>query len=172
MSAEFASRLERAPGESLRPMTVSALDAVCELEGKVYPFPWSRGNFVDSLAAGYVAWTLNGAGGELVGYCIAMRGVEETHLLNITVRPASRRLGHARRMLAALVVHARAEGGRRLWLEVRESNDEAHAMYVRLGFEQVGVRKAYYPAPEGRREDAVVMSLRLDDDEEAGDALD
>jgi [ribosomal protein S18]-alanine N-acetyltransferase len=171
VSAEFTSRLEPAPGASLRPMTVSALDAVCALEAQVYPFPWSRGNFVDSLAAGYVAWTLNGSGGELVGYCIAMRGVEETHLLNITVKAAARRLGHARRMLGALLVHARTEGARRLWLEVRESNDEARAMYLRLGFEHVGVRKAYYPAPEGRREDAVVMSLRLDDAEAAG-ALD
>ena len=66
-------------------------------------FPWTRGNFVDSLAAGYIAWTLNGSGGELLAYCVAMRGAGEMHLLNITVAPAARRRGHARRLLDALV---------------------------------------------------------------------
>jgi len=166
MSAEFASRLDRAGTEILRPMTMLELDGVVELEQQVYPFPWSRGNFIDSFAAGYVAWTLNGSGGELLGYCIAMRGVEEMHLLNITVAPPARRHGHARRMLAELARLGHTEGARRLWLEVRESNDEARAMYVHLGFGHVGMRKAYYPAPAGRREDAIVMSLLLDADED------
>jgi hypothetical protein len=75
----------------LRPMTVGALDGVVELELAVYPFPWTRGNFVDSLAAGYSAWTLNHLDGDLVGYCVAMLGVGEMHLLNITIAPAVRR---------------------------------------------------------------------------------
>ena len=86
-----------------RPMTLASLDGVVALETEVYPFPWTRGNFVDSLAAGYIAWTLNGSDGELLGYCVAMRGVDEMHLLNITVAPAARRRGHARRLLDALV---------------------------------------------------------------------
>jgi ribosomal-protein-alanine N-acetyltransferase len=171
MSAEFAHRLDPVGTERLRPMTLAALDGVVELELQVYPFPWSRGNFIDALAAGYAAWTLHGAGGELIGYCIAMRGVEEMHLLNITVAAPARRRGHARRMLIELTRLCLDEGARRLWLEVRESNVEAHAMYLHLGFERVGIRKGYYPAPEGRREDAVVMSLVLDDDAKAGDAL-
>jgi ribosomal-protein-alanine N-acetyltransferase len=165
MSAEFASRMEPLNVAGLRPMTVAVLDAVVALELLVYPFPWSRGNFVDSLAAGHTAWALHGSGGELIGYCIAMRGVDEMHLLNITVAPAARRHGHARRMLAELGVLCRREGARRLWLEVRMSNAEARAVYLRLGFAQVGVRKSYYPAPDGRREDAVVMSLVLDGEE-------
>jgi ribosomal-protein-alanine N-acetyltransferase len=170
MSAEFAQRIEPFRAD-IRPMTVAALDGVVGLETLVYPFPWSRGNFVDTLAAGYAAWTLVGAGGRLLGYCIAMRGVEEMHLLNITIAPPSRRRGHARHMLDELVRLCRSEGARRLWLEVRESNVEARATYVRLGFSYVGLRKGYYPAPEGRREDAVVMSLAINDSK-ATDALD
>ena len=143
----------------LRPMTPASLDGVMALEVEVYPFPWSRGNFADSLASGYTAWTLNWPQGELVGYCIAMAGVAEMHLLNITVAPALRRQGHARGMLSALVRHCVETGAERLWLEVRTSNAQARAAYRRLGFGEMGLRKAYYPAPAGAREDAIVMSL-------------
>jgi ribosomal-protein-alanine N-acetyltransferase len=140
-------------------MTVSSLDGVIELENAIYPFPWTRGNFVDSLVAGYTAWTLNHVDGDLVGYCIAMSGVGEMHLLNITIAPAARRRGHARRIVTELVRVCRSRRESRLWLEVRESNDEAREVYRRLGFAAVGRRKGYYPAPAGRREDAIVMSL-------------
>ena len=149
----------------LRPMTVASLDGVVELENAVYPFPWTRGNFVDSLVAGYTAWTLNHVDGDLVGYCVAMSGVGEMHLLNITIAPAARRRGHARRIVSELVRSCRARREARLWLEVRESNDDAREVYRRLGFAAVGRRKGYYPAPAGRREDAIVMSLELTRDE-------
>ncbi len=146
---------------TLRPMTIASLDDVLVLEGEVYPFPWTRGNFVDSLAAGYTAWTLRLGDGGLIGYCVAMVGVEEMHLLNITIAPAERRRGHARRLLDSLVRVCRERAAGRLWLEVRESNGEAQGTYRRLGFELVGRRCGYYPAPEGRREDAIVMSLDI-----------
>jgi ribosomal-protein-alanine N-acetyltransferase len=151
-----------AADEAVRPMTLAALDGVVALEAAVYPFPWTRGNFVDSLAASYIAWTLNGSGGELIAYCMAMRGAGEMHLLNITVAPVARRRGHARRLLGALVALCHAQGDERIWLEVREANIDAQATYLRLGFTQVGMRKGYYPAPDGAREDAVVMSLAID----------
>lgn len=156
---------------ALRPMTPAALDGVMALEHEVYPFPWTRGNFVDSLAAGHTAWTLNRPGGELLGYCVAMAGADEMHLLNITVAPAFQRAGHARRMLTALARHCVANRAMRLWLEVRVGNAGARAAYLRLGFVAMGVRKGYYPAPGGSREDAVVMSLDLAG-EAAFDALD
>jgi ribosomal-protein-alanine N-acetyltransferase len=145
----------------VRPMTVAALDGVLELELAVYPFPWTRGNFVDSIVAGYTACTLNHLDGDLAAYCVAMFGVDEMHLLNITVAPAARRRGHARRLLAELVRLCRLRRATRLWLEVRESNEVAREAYGRLGFAAVGRRKGYYPAPEGRREDALVMSLDI-----------
>ena len=151
----------------VRPMTIASLDGVLELELEVYPFPWTRGNFVDSLVAGYTAWTLNHVDGDLIGYCVAMAGVGEMHLLNITVAPTARRRGHARRLLAELIALCRRSGATRLWLEVRESNGQAREAYRCLGFGQVGRRKGYYPAPEGRREDAVVMSLDVDEKRDA-----
>ena len=162
MSANPKAATSGLSSELLRPMTLASLDGVVALEAATYPFPWTRGNFVDSLAAGYTAWTLNGSGGELIAYCVAMRGVGEMHLLNITVAPVARRRGHARRLLGELVALCREERVDRLWLEVREANLDAQATYRRLGFAQVGVRKGYYPAPDGNREDAVVMSLGID----------
>jgi [ribosomal protein S18]-alanine N-acetyltransferase len=157
---------------ALLPMTAAHLDAVLGIEAAAYAFPWSRGNFIDSLAAGHPARVLRGQAGELLGYFVAMTGPDEMHLLNITVAPAAQGRGHARRMIDALLALCREHGARELWLEVRVSNERARAMYARRGFQPVGVRKGYYPAPLGRREDAVVMGLKFDGpNPEAGDAL-
>jgi len=147
---------------SLLPMNASQLDAVMAIETAAYTFPWSRGNFIDSIAAGYAAQVLVDAQGELLGYFVAMGGVDEMHLLNITVAPAAQGRGHARFMIAALVALCRAEAARELWLEVRAGNTRARAIYERIGFVDKGLRKGYYPAPFGRREDAIVMSLKID----------
>jgi [ribosomal protein S18]-alanine N-acetyltransferase len=152
----------------LLPMTTAHIDAVMTIELAAYPFPWSRGNFIDSLAAGQAAWTLQGEAGRLLGYFVAMTGVEEMHLLNLTVAPEAQSRGHARFMLHELATLCRRQGARKLWLEVRQTNTRARSMYLRLGFAHVGVRKGYYPAALGRREDAVVMSLGL---AEAHDAV-
>ena len=157
------------------PMTAADLDAVQAVEAAAYPHPWSRKHFADSLAAGYAAVMLLGeaAPGELVhparadgklllGYVIAMGGVDEAHLLNITVAPAHQRQGWARCLLDALVLWARGQRAQSLWLEVRQSNQGARRVYERYGFQQVGLRRAYYPAAPTGREDALVMSLPLD----------
>jgi [ribosomal protein S18]-alanine N-acetyltransferase len=156
MNAVLQPRLTR------RPMTVGDLDAVAAVETRSYSHPWSRGNFTDSLAAGYLAEVLVDGGGELVGYFIAMEGVDELHLLNITVAPDWQGQGHGQALMAAVRQHARQRGLCTLWLEVRASNQRARALYRRLGFEEVGLRRGYYPAAV-RREDAVVMSLALND---------
>ena len=155
----------------LSPMREIDLEEVMAIERAIYSHPWTRGNFVDSLAAGYTAWTLNGNGGELLAYCVAMRGAGEMHLLNITVAPAARRRGHARRLLDALVAESRDVQAERLWLEVRLANVDAQRTYQRLGFVKVGVRKGYYPAPAGAREDAVVMSRIIEPAIGGADAL-
>ena len=171
MSANPRPPVRHVAGHTLRPMTLASLEGVVALENEVYAFPWTRGNFVDSLAAGYVAWTLNGSGGELLAYCVAMRGAGEMHLLNITVAASARRQGHARRLLDALVDECRDVQAERLWLEVRLANVEAQRTYLRLGFTKVGVRKGYYPAPGGTREDAVVMSRIIEPIAGSADAL-
>ena len=153
--------------ENLR---VDQLDAVCAVEQSAYSHPWTRANFIDSMAAGYHCQLLvgpaSGTGGgaargdTVIGYFIAMKGVDEVHLLNITVAAAFQRQGWALPMLEALAGWSRAQGAQWLWLEVRASNQRALRIYERHGFRRVGMRKGYYPA-HGGREDAIVMSLRL-----------
>jgi [ribosomal protein S18]-alanine N-acetyltransferase len=149
------------PGRLLLPMGVAHLDAVLAIEAQAYAFPWSRGNFVDSLAADYPAQVLYDEQGAILGYFVAMGGVEEMHLLNLTVAPAVQGRGHGRHLLEAVVALCREQRASRLWLEVRQSNERARAMYLRGGFSHVGVRKGYYPAARGQREDATVMSLPI-----------
>ncbi len=145
-------------------MTESWLDAVLRVEQKAYAHPWSRGNFSDSLQAGYLAQLLTAgpeSQSELLGYFVAMKGVDEVHLLNITVAPVHQGQGWARVMLDALVLWSRGQGAEWLWLEVRLSNTRAKAIYEGYGFRHVGTRRDYYPAAHSAREDAVVMSLAL-----------
>jgi ribosomal-protein-alanine N-acetyltransferase len=147
------------PSLTERALVASDLDAVMDIEVQAYPHPWSRGNFADSLAAGHRMRGLFDEAGALVAYGVSMAGVEEWHLLNLTVAPAAQARGHARRLLAGLLVHAREGGARRLWLEVRVGNARARRLYEGCGFAVIGLRRGYYPAGHGAREDAVVMSL-------------
>lgn len=186
MSALFNFRNSPKSSDSqeafFRPMALEHLGVVAHVEQSVYPFPWSLGNFSDSLQSGYHMQMLMGGQAEttstpvLIGYFVAMKGVDETHLLNITVAPAYQRQGWGRLMLDALTLWSRGQGAQQLWLEVRPTNARAKAVYARHGFREIGVRKGYYPnsgsglpvlpvlpgVPEViQREDAVVMSLAL-----------
>ena len=162
MSAVLKPAPSSAVEAHLEPMTPERLPAVLAVEQSVYSHPWTRGNFTDTLAASHQALCLLG-GNEVIGYFVAMRGFEEVHLLNITVAPAHQRQGWALVLLDALVLWSRAQGAQWLWLEVRASNTRAQQIYLKRGFARVGLRKAYYPAGHGLREDAVVMNLRLAD---------
>ena len=142
------------------PMTPARLDEVLRIERVSYDHPWTHGNFADSLRSGYQAQLLCAAD-RVLGYFVAMKGVDEVHLLNITVAPADRGQGWGRLMLDALGVWSRAQGAQWLWLEVRVGNVRAQALYESQGFRRVGERKNYYPAVGGLREDAIVMSLKL-----------
>ncbi len=142
------------------PLEDRHLAAVMQVEKQAYAHPWSETNFTDALESGYQAQLLM-AQAEILGYFIAMKGVDEVHLLNITVAPDYQRQGWARLMLDALAIWSRGQGASWLWLEVRVGNLRALQVYESQGFRQVGRRKAYYPAGAGKREDALVMGLRL-----------
>jgi [ribosomal protein S18]-alanine N-acetyltransferase len=142
------------------PMTESRLDEIVVVERRAYDHPWTRGNFADSLRSGYQAQVLT-ADAELLGYFVAMQGVDEVHLLNLTVVPERQGLGWGRMMLDALAIWARGRGAQWLWLEVRAGNERAQRIYEQHGYCRVGERKGYYPAGHGQREDAVVMSMKL-----------
>jgi len=143
-----------------KPLLAYRLDEVLAVEQSAYAHPWNRTNFIDALESGYQAQMLM-AGETLLGYFVAMKGVDEVHLLNITVAPEHQGQGWARIMLEALTVWARGQSAQWLWLEVRVGNLRAMRVYEAHGFRRVGQRKNYYPAGQGLREDAVVMSQRL-----------
>lgn len=155
------SALPERTGEArFEPMSEDWLTAVVAIEQQAYTHPWTRRNFQDALASGYQAQVLLGDA-EVLGYFIAMKGVDEVHLLNITVAPAHQRRGWARVMLDALCLWARGQRAQWLWLEVRVSNLRAFQIYAAYGFRRVGLRKGYYPESTFKREDAIVMSLQL-----------
>jgi ribosomal-protein-alanine N-acetyltransferase len=153
MSAVLRDEPRRAP------MREADLAEVLAVENAIYTHPWTRGNFADSLKAGYHCRTWR-AGPELIGYYILLVAAGEAHLLNLSVAAAYQRGGHGSALLAEAMRMARERGALHIFLEVRPSNDGAKALYSRFGFRQVAVRPGYYPAREGR-EDALVLTLAL-----------
>ena len=146
----------------LIPMHERDLDAVAALEAQVQIFPWSRGNFVDSIHNGHSLWVCR-LGAEIIGFVVWMRIIDEAHLLNIGVHPSHQGKGFGARLLRQTMEQARLAGARTLFLEVRPSNDRAVALYRQFGFRQIGLRRGYYPAIVGR-EDGLVFDKPLDDD--------
>jgi ribosomal-protein-alanine N-acetyltransferase len=142
-------------------MQADDLNEVLDIENDVYPYPWTRGNFLDSLYSGYETWILRDAVGTLAGYFLMMFAVDEAHLLNITVRRGLHGKGIGRLQLDKVASLARERGMTSVLLEVRPSNQRALAVYSRYGFVQIGSRKAYYPAADNTREDAIVMRFQL-----------
>jgi [ribosomal protein S18]-alanine N-acetyltransferase len=176
MSASWQTELTasgepQSHAQELVPMMAQHLDAVMAIETSAYAFPWTRGNFSDSLKASHPAWVLSDQRSGMLGYWVGMASVDEMHLLNIAVAPAEHRRGHARQLMNALITLCRETQMHEIWLEVRTSNTHAHEMYVHFGFERIGLRKNYYPAPMNQREDALVMRLKLASNMKAAHAI-
>lgn len=142
------------------PMAEADLREVVAIEADLYPFPWTRGNFLDSVRAGYSVWVLRDASTALIAYSVMTLMIDEAHLLNLSVARHSQRGGLGWRTLEWMAEVARGYGARTMLLEARPSNASAVRMYQRYGFEQIGVRRGYYPA-HGGREDAWVMRVAL-----------
>ena len=143
-----------------RRMIAPDLDAVVAIENTIYPHPWTRGNFADSIAAGYHCWVVECAG-EMAGYTVVMIAPGEAHLLNLSVAAPWQRRGIGREALSFVARLARDYGVEKILLEVRPSNEAAIALYAAAGFSEIALRRSYYPAGK-EREDAVVMQLSLD----------
>jgi ribosomal-protein-alanine N-acetyltransferase len=161
--SERASDAADDRAEKLRfsPMGLADLDEVLRIEYAIYPFPWTRGNFLDSLYSRYDTWILRNPEGELVGYFLLMMAVDESHLLNITVGTPWQGRGIGIALLDKAVAMARSKNMKSILLEVRPSNTRALAIYERYGFNRIGLRRNYYPAHHNNREDAIVMRLAL-----------
>ncbi len=154
----MSARLDLLP--RYRRMTAPDLDAIVAIESAIYPHPWTRGNFADSLAAGYQCWVIV-CGGEMAGYTVVMLVAGEAHLLNLSVAAPWQRRGIGREALNFVAKLARDFGAGKILLEVRPSNEAAIALYAAAGFSEIARRRGYYPAGKAR-EDAVVMQLALD----------
>jgi [ribosomal protein S18]-alanine N-acetyltransferase len=147
------------PRTEIRLMQPADLKSVAAVERAAYQYPWSLGIFRDCLLAGYYCLVLD-VGGSVTGYGIMSVAAGEAHLLNLCVHPSAHRLGYGRRLLSALMLRAVDSGSDRVFLEVRPSNEIALRLYSSVGFEQVGIRPAYYQAENGR-EDAVILAATL-----------
>jgi ribosomal-protein-alanine N-acetyltransferase len=140
-------------------MTANDLDAVMAIENEIYPHPWTRVNFSDSLNAGYHCSAMTVAG-ELVGYSVLMIAAGEAHLLNLSIAAAWQGRGLGRDLLRFLLKMARDCDAIKMYLEVRPSNRAGRRLYKSAGFGEIATRRGYYPARDGR-EDAVIMELKF-----------
>lgn len=144
---------------SVRPMCEADLQQIATLEREIYPFPWTWRNFADSLNAGYSCWIYHYAE-NIIGYVIIMVTGDEGHLLNLSIARSWQGQGWGRKLLTHVLDTVRGYHVASLFLEVRPSNQIARRLYETAGFNEIGLRRSYYPAENGR-EDAIVMALQL-----------
>jgi len=150
------------PEVQTRPMHELDVPVVVSIERSAYQFPWSEGIFRDCLRVGYICRIVEW-GGAIAGYGIMSIGAGEAHVLNVCVREEYRGRGLARTVLCYLIERARNAGMYEAFLEVRPSNTTAARLYHSLGFEQVGVRRGYYQATNGREDAAVLRRILTPD---------
>lgn len=155
--------IRKAGLRGLRPMSLLDLHRVAAIERRIYDFPWTEGNFRDSLKAGHEGWLLESIEmpGKLRAYALLMWIVDEIHLLNISVSADEQGRGLGRALMDWIMQHGFEEGAHSILLEVRPSNHAALRLYAACGFEQIGTRRSYYPSRSGGREDAWVLRCRL-----------
>ncbi|QIB50873.1 ribosomal protein S18-alanine N-acetyltransferase [Pseudomonas sp. OIL-1] len=142
-----------------RPMGESDVDTVLDIECSAFSHPWTRGIFLDCIRSGYECW-VSFEGNTQVGHGVLSAAAQESHLLNLTVRPDCQGRGYGLRMLEQLMERAKYRDAEVAFLEVRESNISAIRLYENFGFNEIGRRRGYYPAAQGQ-EDALVMAFSL-----------
>lgn len=145
--------------DQFRPMQLNDLDAIMAIEPYIYPYPWTRGNFSDSLNSGYSAWVLL-RNHVIIGYALVMMVLDEAHLLNLSIAKDQQKQGLGRVLLEHMIDIAKNNQAANMFLEVRPSNISAIALYENMGFNEMAIRRGYYPAKNGR-EDAILMGLAL-----------
>jgi len=144
---------------SFRRMLLSDIDRVMKVEREVYEFPWTERIFSDCIRVGYLCW-LALRGQDIVGHAIISVVAGESHMLNLSIAREHQRRGYGRQFIEFLVEEARARDAQTMLLEVRPSNIAAINCYNAAGFNEIGSRKDYYPAPDGR-EDALLFAKQL-----------
>jgi [ribosomal protein S18]-alanine N-acetyltransferase len=153
------SAVLKIPAPTFRPMTETDLSVIMEIENCAYSHPWSEAIFQDCLHVGYCCWVqeLEKA---IIGYCVMSVGAGECHLLNLCIHPELQNNGYGALLLDHMLEIARSHHVDTAFLEVRPSNQNAIKLYFRAGFDEVGMRRDYYPAYFGR-EDALILARTL-----------
>ncbi len=151
----MSAQLEEIP--KIRKMLVKDLDEVILIEQEVFLFPWTRGNFGDSISSGYQCYVLE-VNSHILGYGVMTTGLGEAHILTLSIASECQREGLGEKLLQYFISLAKEYQAQSIFLEVRKSNLGAAKLYERIGFRQVATRAGYYPAMGGR-EDAIVMEL-------------
>ena len=139
-------------------MTQAHVPAIAGLEKLCFSDPWSEKSIETELSCRLSCWLVAMEGETLLGYVGSQTVIDESDMMNIAVHPDFRRRGIAEALVAALEEQLRQRGSKSLTLEVRDSNAPAIALYEKLGFIQVGLRKNYYRNP---KEDARILRKEL-----------
>ncbi len=155
----FPNVLEDESILNLRLLKRTDIDQLIEIEKQVYGFPWSEKTFRDCMKIGYSCWVMEKLD-EIVAYGIVSIAAGESHVMNLCVDPKHQRKGYGRKLMKKLIAVALEERCRLILLEVRPSNETAIALYYNMGFNEIGRRKDYYPAENGR-EDALILATDL-----------
>tara|TARA_R110002049_G_scaffold285705_10_gene467225 strand:+ start:368 stop:832 length:465 start_codon:yes stop_codon:yes gene_type:complete len=146
---------------NVRSMQAQDIAYVLDIEQRANQFPWDKKSFEDSLKTGHQAWIFYEKDNDIVGFAIVQRVLDEAHLLNICVEPSAQGRGLGKEIVQHVIDYSNSISAVIILLEVRRSNERAQQLYLQVGFNEMSVRKGYYPAKEGR-EDAILMAMDLD----------
>jgi [ribosomal protein S18]-alanine N-acetyltransferase len=147
------------PGLWFRRMTLGDVERVMKVEHEVYEFPWTEKIFSDCIRVGYYCW-LALQRQNIVGHAVISVSAGESHMLNLSIAREYQRRGFGKEFIEFLIQQAQAKQAQTMLLEVRPSNTAAINCYNSAGFNEIGLRKGYYPAPEGR-EDALLFARHI-----------
>jgi ribosomal-protein-alanine N-acetyltransferase len=146
---------------NVRSMQAQDMADVLAIEQSANEFPWDKKSFEDSLKTGHEAWVFYEQTDDIVGFVIVQRVLDEAHLLNICVKPTAQGRGLGKGIVQHVIDYANSISAVIILLEVRRSNERAQQLYLQSGFNEMSVRKGYYPAKQAR-EDAILMAMDLD----------
>lgn len=144
---------------TFRQMALEDISAVIQLENEVYQFPWTDRIFKDCIRVGYDCWLAH-LGNTIVAHAVISIAAGESHILNLSVTRNHQGKGIGKRFIQFLLNIARNKRAQIMMLEVRPSNIRAINCYSSAGFNEIGCRKDYYPAPNGK-EDALLFAKQI-----------
>jgi len=145
---------------NIRKMLLTDTPAVFAIEEQISVAPWSEQLFKDCINVGYDSWVLI-EDKQVVGYGVLSYAVNEAHILQLAIAPEKQRQGLGEKLLHHLLDQAKIKGAEEAFLEVRESNLAARALYQKYNFVEVGIRKDYYEGLNGTREDGLSLTCSL-----------